>query len=50
MTELIAGCRFADRCPLVLDECRSWNTELLEAAPGHQSRCLRHEIVGGNDV
>jgi len=47
MTELAPGCRFADRCPLVLDECRSWDTELLEAAPGHRSRCLRHELAGG---
>ena len=47
MTELTPGCRFADRCPLVLDECRSWDTELLEVAPGHRSRCLRHELAGG---
>ncbi len=46
MTALAPGCRFADRCPLALDECRSWETELLEAAPAHRSRCLRHEIVG----
>jgi oligopeptide/dipeptide ABC transporter ATP-binding protein len=46
MTELAPGCRFADRCPLVLDECRTWDTELLGAAPGHESRCLRHEVVG----
>jgi peptide/nickel transport system ATP-binding protein len=25
-----AGCRFAPRCPLVVDECRSWETELLD--------------------
>jgi oligopeptide/dipeptide ABC transporter ATP-binding protein len=47
MTELTPGCRFADRCPLVLDECRSWDTELLAAAPGHSSRCLRHGLAGG---
>jgi oligopeptide/dipeptide ABC transporter ATP-binding protein len=50
MTELAPGCRFADRCPLVLDECRGWKTELLEAAPQHRSRCLRHETLGGGDV
>ena len=49
MTELAPGCRFAERCPLVLDECRSWQTELLEAAPGHGSRCLRHDVVGRRD-
>jgi oligopeptide/dipeptide ABC transporter ATP-binding protein len=37
------GCRFAPRCPLVTDECRSWSTELLESAEaGHRVRCLRH--------
>jgi peptide/nickel transport system ATP-binding protein/oligopeptide transport system ATP-binding protein len=46
LTEHHPGCRFADRCPLVLDECRGWQTELLEAMRGHRTRCLRHEIVG----
>jgi oligopeptide/dipeptide ABC transporter ATP-binding protein len=45
MTELPQGCRFAPRCPLVLDECRVWQTELLDAAREHRSRCLRHEQV-----
>jgi oligopeptide/dipeptide ABC transporter ATP-binding protein len=49
MTDLPTGCRFADRCPLVLDGCLTWETELLDAAPEHRSRCLRHEIVGGRD-
>ena len=40
------GCRFAPRCPLALDECRNWETELLEVGERHQARCLRHEIVG----
>jgi oligopeptide/dipeptide ABC transporter ATP-binding protein len=47
MTQVMPGCRFASRCPLVLDDCLSWETQLLAAAPGHESRCLRHEIVGG---
>lgn len=45
------GCRFAPRCPLVTDECRTWFTELLAVLPrgddppetGHRVRCLRHE-------
>jgi oligopeptide/dipeptide ABC transporter ATP-binding protein len=45
LTELLPGCRFADRCPLALEECAEWQTELLEAGPGHRSRCLRHEVV-----
>jgi oligopeptide/dipeptide ABC transporter ATP-binding protein len=49
LTELKPGCRFADRCPLALDECTEWQTELLEASPGHRSRCLRYEIVSAVD-
>jgi len=42
------GCRFAPRCPLVTDECRTWATELLDAAEaGHRVRCLRHEEARG---
>jgi peptide/nickel transport system ATP-binding protein len=42
-----SGCRFAARCPLVTDECRSWDTELLSTdGVGHRARCLRHEEVG----
>ena len=38
------GCRFAPRCPLVTEECKTWSTELLDAAEaGHRVRCLRHE-------
>jgi len=38
------GCRFAPRCPLVTDDCRTWNTELLDSTEaGHRVRCLRHE-------
>ncbi|HTW19514.1 MAG TPA: ABC transporter ATP-binding protein [Mycobacteriales bacterium] len=48
MTRVGDGCRFAPRCPLVEDACRTWNTELL-AVPGapvpHLSRCRRQEAV-----
>lgn len=39
------GCRFYDRCPLHTDQCRTWDTELLEISPGHYARCWRHEDV-----
>jgi oligopeptide/dipeptide ABC transporter ATP-binding protein len=46
-----SGCRFAARCPLVRDECRSWDTELLSTdGVGHRARCLRHEEVGKPEV
>ena len=47
LTNVPRGCRFAERCPLALDECRDWDTELLEAYEGHHSRCLRLESVEG---
>jgi len=50
LTGTMTGCRFAERCPLVLDECRTWQTDLLDVAPGRSSRCLRHEIVGAADA
>src|SRR6202050_3683284 len=45
------GCRFAARCPLVTDECRDWDTELLNTddGEGHRVRCLRHEEVGNTE-
>lgn len=36
-----AGCRFAARCPFVLDACTKAPPPLLEVSPGHLSRCLR---------
>jgi oligopeptide/dipeptide ABC transporter ATP-binding protein len=37
------GCRFADRCPLAIDKCRAWDTELLAVDGDHLVRCLRHD-------
>jgi peptide/nickel transport system ATP-binding protein len=37
----VAGCRFAERCPAAIDECRSAAIDLVRLAPGHQSRCVR---------
>jgi oligopeptide/dipeptide ABC transporter ATP-binding protein len=42
-----AGCRFAPRCPLAVQECTSWVTELVQAeGAGHRARCWRHHEVG----
>jgi peptide/nickel transport system ATP-binding protein len=38
---LPAGCRFSDRCPLVMDICRSEEPTLKETAPDHYARCWR---------
>jgi peptide/nickel transport system ATP-binding protein len=39
--ERFTGCRFADRCPLVLDACRREPPSLTWADAGHAVRCLR---------
>jgi peptide/nickel transport system ATP-binding protein len=46
------GCRFADRCPMVIDECREVEPELApieaegaDAAAGHLARCIRANEV-----
>ena len=35
----LRGCRFADRCPLATDRCRSEEPALLEHKPGHFAAC-----------
>jgi peptide/nickel transport system ATP-binding protein len=34
------GCRFANRCPVVMNTCRTTTPHLLEAQPGHWVRCF----------
>ncbi|AIQ19485.1 MULTISPECIES: ABC transporter ATP-binding protein [Paenibacillus] len=34
------GCRFAPRCPMVVQRCWEERPELLEIQPGHTCRCL----------
>ncbi len=45
LRELPAGCRFADRCAMVKDECRKEEPALEEIEPGHFSRCIRAKEV-----
>jgi oligopeptide/dipeptide ABC transporter ATP-binding protein len=40
------GCPFAPRCPLVIDECRSAEPELVEIAADHRAACIRTDQVG----
>jgi len=45
-TDYPRGCRFAARCPLAADECRTSDPELVEVSPSHESRCIRwREVV-----
>jgi peptide/nickel transport system ATP-binding protein len=40
-----AGCRFASRCPLVEDQCRSEAPPLVDHGSGHQAACWRSRDV-----
>ena len=42
VTELEPGCPFAPRCPLMLDECRTAEPELLPVAADHAAACIRN--------
>ena len=39
LTEIIEGCKFADRCPFAFDLCRQTQPQLLAAGDGHRARC-----------
>ena len=39
LTQVIVGCKFADRCPHVFELCREVQPELLRLANGHRVRC-----------
>jgi peptide/nickel transport system ATP-binding protein len=41
------GCPFAPRCAFRVEQCTTANPPLLEAAPGHEARCIR---MGAHDL
>ena len=43
--EMPAGCPFAERCPLVIDACRSAEPPNVVVAPTHFARCLKAEVL-----
>jgi len=45
MTDPPVGCRFADRCPFVLEECRAAPPPVVDLG-GRWSRCLRAPLEG----
>jgi len=45
LSEPIAGCRFASRCPYADERCRSAAPVTVEAEPGHFCAC--HRVKGG---
>jgi peptide/nickel transport system ATP-binding protein/oligopeptide transport system ATP-binding protein len=46
LIDVPGGCRFAPRCRLAIEECLTWETELIETGgQGRLARCLRHDEV-----
>jgi peptide/nickel transport system ATP-binding protein len=41
----VSGCIFAERCALVIDECRTAPPPAEPISPGHSARCIRHEAA-----
>jgi peptide/nickel transport system permease protein len=44
--DLPRGCAFADRCPLVVPDCRAREILLARSGEGRRSRCIRWQEVG----
>ena len=40
LLDLPPGCRFSDRCPLAVPECRTAEPELRQVTPQHWARCI----------
>jgi oligopeptide/dipeptide ABC transporter ATP-binding protein len=48
LLDVSAGCRFAPRCRFATEECKTWQTELLESGDrSHTARCWRHDEIAG---
>ncbi|RFD25274.1 peptide ABC transporter ATP-binding protein [Mycobacterium uberis] len=47
---LLQGCPFAPRCPLVVDECRLREPELVEVRADHRAACIRTDQVDGSSA
>jgi len=43
LTQTIAGCKFADRCPHRFERCRAKQPTLFRIAAGHRARCWLKE-------
>ncbi|QLL06189.1 dipeptide ABC transporter ATP-binding protein [Mycobacterium vicinigordonae] len=50
LVDLEPGCPFAPRCPLVIDECRDAEPDLVEVGPDHRAACIRTEAAAGRSA
>src|SRR6201988_477765 len=51
MSSLSPGvCPVAPRCPLVIDECRSAEHDLVSVGEGHRAACIRTDDVAGRSA
>jgi peptide/nickel transport system ATP-binding protein len=50
LVTLPAGCPFAPRCPLVIEQCRQSEPALTPVAPGHAAACIRTDQVTGRSA
>jgi peptide/nickel transport system ATP-binding protein len=44
LADLPAGCTFSERCPLVIDRCRTALPPMVEVGAGHGVRCVRTDV------
>jgi peptide/nickel transport system ATP-binding protein len=47
LTALTGGCPFAPRCPLVIEQCRTAEPDLLPVGLMHTAACIRTDQVAG---
>ncbi len=45
LIDLPPGCRFADRCPLAIADCRADDPALRSVGPEHTAACIRTELT-----
>ena len=46
----VTGCRFAERCPFVMDHCRTSEPALTQVAPDQYARCYLHSNAARAEV
>ena len=44
LADLPAGCKFADRCAIVVDRCHQALPAVVDVGAGHGVRCIRTDV------